>query len=207
MGAFVQLKVDAPAPSGVILKAEDYALFLSGRELVAQAQRQAARIRRDAEVAYRQEKIRGLQEGRKQASEEAAEHLFAAADDAINYFSGLEEYLVRIVVSGVRKVIGDLEPAERLVGIARQALSELREQKEVRIRAPTQEAAFLRKRLEEIRAPYPGLGVVDIVSDSRLEVGRYILESPMGSVEASPGMQILELEKALRRRLATSRPA
>lgn len=204
MGTFLQIKPGRPFACGSVIKASDFALLLRAKEVLATAQLQAAQIQKQAHEAFAEQKELGLAEGRKQADADNAERIFSAAGDAVDYFSGLESRLIQMVVSGVQKVVGDLTPEERIVGIARNALGELRDQKEVRIRVSPQEIAFVQKRLKEVQSPYPGLGLVETLPDPHLKPGHCILESPLGSVEASAQTQIAALQNALERRMQPS---
>jgi type III secretion protein L len=81
----------------------------------------------------------------------------------------------------------------------RQALQSVRGEQRVRVRVALKDEAFLREGLSGLLRQKNGgpEGFLDIIADPELLPGDCILESDLGTVEASLETQLQNLEKAL----------
>ncbi|MEG1769575.1 MAG: FliH/SctL family protein, partial [Comamonas sp.] len=83
------------------------------------------------------------------------------------------------------------------------ALSVVRNQKQMTLRLQPQQVEVVRTRINDLLSAYPGVGYLDIVPDGRLGAHACILESEIGLVEASIDGQIAALEKAFQKVLGS----
>ena len=116
----------------------------------------------------------------------------------VEYIENIEETMVRVVASAVRKIIGDLDDRERIVRVVRAALVSVRSQQKVLIRVcPADEAAVREALAAMITAAPGGVSFLDVAADPRMKPGDCILESELGVVDAGVETQLKAIENAL----------
>ncbi|MEG2004586.1 MAG: type III secretion system stator protein SctL, partial [Bilophila sp.] len=131
------------------------------------------------------------------------EKLMETAMSSVTFIEGIETTLVDVVVQALRKIVGDMPPEERIVGVIRQALTTVRNQQRVTLRvSPTDEAA-VRTAFASMLQRMPGeASFLDLLVDARLEIGACILESELGVVDASVQTQLKAMENAFKVKIA-----
>lgn len=195
-----QLLVD---PTCKVLKAEDYAIYLEAQEIIESAKKQAEAIVAGANEAYEQEKQRGYQDGLDESKADQAEQMLKVVSRTINYLSDVEHSMADILLSGIRKIIGQFNQEELAVNLVRNALQHVRNEKQVTIRLAPSQYNMVKAQLNEILSDYKGVGFIDLVADQRLSTGDCIMESDIGVVDASVDVQL----KALRQRFSQLKAA
>lgn len=191
-----QLNVD---PSCRVMKAKDYATFLEAEQIINAAKEQAQQIAEQAKEAYDQEKQRGYEDGLDESKVDQAEQMLKVVGRTINYLSDVEQTMADILLSGVKKIIGEFDQEQLAVNLVRNALQHVRNEKQVSIRIPPSQHNMVKARLNEILADYKGVGFVDLVADQRLSTGDCIMESEIGVVDASIDVQLRALKKQFSR--------
>ena len=203
MEPFVRLKPGALAlrPETRLLKAGDYQAFVEARQMLAEAQRQAQELLSGATQEYERQKQRGYEDGMNEAKIDLAERMIEMAERTVDYFAQVEGKVAGLVMTALRKLLGEFDDTELALRVVRHALQVVCNQPQVTIRInPAQEPA-LRKRLGELLAGYTGIGAVEINPDPRLGIGGCILETEMGVVDASLDVQLQALGRALKKRI------
>jgi type III secretion protein L len=195
-------QVDRGAP---VLRADESRAWLDAEALLERARADAAAIVGAAQDTYDEERRRGYREGFEQARMEEAERAIDAVSRTVDYLAGVESEIVELVLGAVKKIFADFDDGERVLIVARGALSVLRQQKQMTLRAAPSQAAGLKERMDELLADYPNVGHLDVVPDARLSGDACILESGIGSVEASIDGQIEALRRSLERFLGARR--
>ncbi len=200
MGTVFRMTGDAvvPAPGVRILRAEEYSRLIEARNLLAAARERAAAIRAEAEEAYEARKREGYEDGVMEGRMEQAEKMMETAMQAVEYIENIEETLVKVVGSAVRKIIGELDDRERIVRVVRAALVSVRSQQKVLIRVCPADEAAVREALAAMIASAPGgVSFLDVSADPRMKRGDCILESELGVVDAGLETQLKAIENAL----------
>ncbi|WP_419537124.1 HrpE/YscL family type III secretion apparatus protein [Endozoicomonas sp.] len=187
-----QLELD---PTCRVLKADDYVVYLEAQEIIKAAQQQAAGIVEEARKAYEQEKKRGYQDGLAESKAEQTDHMLKVVSRTINYLSDIEDTLASILLSGVKKIVGEFNQEELAINLVKNALQHVRNEKHVTIRIPPAQYSAVQARLNMILAEYKGVGFIDLVADPRLTTGDCIMESEIGVVDASVNVQLMALQK------------
>ena len=200
MGTVFRMTGDAvvPAPGVRILRAEEYSRLIEARNLLAAARERAAAIRAEAEEAYEARKREGYEDGVMEGRMEQAEKMMETAMQAVEYIENIEETLVKVVGSAVRKIIGELDDRERIVRVVRAALVSVRSQQKVLIRVCPADEAAVREALAAMIASAPGgVSFLDVSADPLMKRGDCILESELGVVDAGLETQLKAIENAL----------
>ena len=198
MDAVFRLTGDAivPPPGARVIRAADYCRLIEAEHLLAAAHERADAIRAEAEQAYAERKRQGYEDGLTEGRMEQAEKMMETAVQAVEYIENIEETLVRVVASAVRKIIGD--DRERIVRVVRAALVSVRSQQKVLIRVcPADEAAVREALAAMITAAPGGVSFLDVAADPRMKPGDCILESELGVVDAGVETQLKAIENAL----------
>ncbi len=204
MGSMLRLTKDAvlPAPGQRVLKAADAATLHSAQLILDAARERAVAIEREAEAVYEQQRQQGYEDGRTEGKLEHSEKMLETIMSSVEFIEGIESTLVNVVGQAIRKIIGELDDAERIVRVVRTALTGVRNQQHVTVRVAPADAPAVEKALAAMLQAAPGrTSFLDLVPDARLERGACLLESELGVVDASLETQLKALENALQARI------
>lgn len=191
------------SPGAKIVRAGELFAFRSAEEIVAEASDQSDRILAETESAFQQERQRGYQEGHEAAQLEQSEQMIENIGRTVDYFARVEGQMVELVMRAVRKIIEGFDDDERVLIAVKSALSVVRNQKQITLRTHPHQTEIVRARVNEVLAAYPGIGYLDIVADSRLKADACIVETEIGTVEASLEGQIEALRTAFEKVLGS----
>ncbi|MCP3877882.1 MAG: HrpE/YscL family type III secretion apparatus protein [Sulfitobacter sp.] len=203
MASFVRLSTKSSTllPEARLLKEEEYLGFQEGQRLLVEARQKAERIIGQSEQALEEQKQRGYQEGMDQAKQEMATHVAETVARAADYFASVEGEVVEVVMTSVRKILGEFSDEDLTLRLVKTALHVVRSQKQVTVRVPPDRETEVRSRLHQLTSSYPGISLVEVVADSKLGAGNCVLETEIGIVDGGIDSQLQVLEKVLRSRL------
>ena len=187
-----QLHID---PSAKVLKAEDYAAYLEASEIIASAEQKAAEIIAAGKAAYDQQRQQGYEDGISESKLDQADQMLKVVSRTINYLADVEKAMADILMTGVKKIIGEFDQEELAVNLVRNALQHVRNEKQVTIRIPPSQFKMVKAKLNDILAEYKGVGFIDLVADQRLSTGDCIMESEIGVVDVSVDLQMRALQQ------------
>jgi type III secretion protein L len=190
-------------PQQLVFSPEQVQAWQDAQQLLAQARQEAERIRAEAVQAYEDEKQRGYEEGVAMARMDEAERLIENATRTVDYFAGIEQKIVALVMNAVRRIMADFDDTTRVLAVVQSGLSVMRNQKQLTLRLSPEHAATVRDRAQHLLERFPGVGMMDIVPDSRLKGDAAILESEMGVVEASVDLQLKAIEQGFTKLLGS----
>jgi len=190
-------------PAAKVVRAADHAALVRAQALLDDAHAQADAIIAGAKAAFDAERQRGYADGKEQALLDQAEKMIETVSRTVDYFAGVENEMVDLVMQAVRKVVDGFDDREKVVVVVRNALAVVRNQKQMTLRLHPDEVEPVRERINEILAAYPGVGYLDLVPDLRLSRGACILESEIGMVEASLEGQLEAVRGAFQRTLGS----
>jgi type III secretion protein L len=190
-------------PAAQVLRGEDYAVLAEAQALLDNAHAQAQAILAGAQEAFEAERKRGYADGKQEALLDQAEKMIETVGRTVEYFAGVENEMVDLVMAAVRKVVDGFDDEEKVMVVVRNALAVVRNQKHMTLRLHPDDLETVRSRINDILAAYPGVGYLDLLADGRLAHGACILESEIGMVEASLEGQIEALRGAFQRTLGS----
>lgn len=190
--------------SGIhVLRGVDRHAWVEAQVFLDHARAQAEAIVASAQAAFDAECERGYAQGRASALLDQAEKMIDTVGRTVDYFAGVENDMVELVMQAVRKVVDGFDDREKVMAVVRNALAVVRNQKQMTLRLHPDEVETVRERINDLLAAYPGVGYLDIIADGRVIRGACILESEIGMVEASLDGQIEALRKAFERTLGS----
>jgi type III secretion protein L len=184
-----------------VLKAGDFQVYLEAEEIVGKARIEARRILEEAKKEYAAQKKKGYQAGIKQGKINISQQMVDTVNRTVDYLASVEEKVTDIVMTALRKVIGEVDDRELIRRVVGNALSVVRDQKEVTLRVSPKEVETVKKSLNTITADFPAIGFIDVVGDQRLKPGGCILETEIGDVDASVGVQLEAIRRSLTKKL------
>jgi type III secretion protein L len=184
------------APGTQVVRRADWLVWRAAAQAVEAAREEAAAIAAGARAAFDAECARGLAQGREQARLEQAEQMIDQVGRTVDYYGRVEERLVALVMQAVQRIVHDFSDRERVLAVVQGALAVVRNQKQVTLRVAPSEVPTVKAALNELLAAYPGIGFLDIAADARLAAGACIVESDIGTVEASVQGQLEAMRKA-----------
>lgn len=186
-----------------VLALSEHSAVVDAHAVLAQACARADTIVAGAHAAFVAERERGYAQGREEALMDQAEKMIETVTRTVDYFSGVEAEMIKLVMSAMRKLIDGFDDTERVLLVVRNALAVVRSQRQMTLRLNPDEVEAVRENINTLLAAYPGVGYLDLVADGRLEHGACILESEIGTVEASIEGQLKALQAGFERTLGS----
>lgn len=180
-----------------IIKASDYVEYVNAQDLLIKAKVEAEHIIKEAKAAYEQEQQRGYEDGLIEGKLSISEQMMENVAKTVDYFASIEDKIVETVIIALKKIIGEMNEKELIVGIVKNALALVRMQKQVTLRVCPTQKEMIQAELSNIIAEFPGISFLDVVSDIRLKEGGCILETDIGVVDASIDTQLDAIKRAL----------
>ena len=207
--------MSAPVLSATRLSRRDLEAALRTRDdtraeagrILDEAHREAEAIRRAAEA----EAERHLLEARRWADRDALTHdaerlvdVLAAGAEIRRGFEALAPWLVDLVDASLRRILGELAPADLTGRIVAAAVADLRLREGLTLRAAPEDVA----EVMAARAAHPGRfeAVASVAADPDLPRGALVLDGAGGLVDVSVSAQIRRLRAHLERDLASEVP-
>ncbi len=184
-----------------VIKAEQLEAIEQGARLVAQAREKAAEIIEEAQDAYSREKDRGYKEGQAAAQKGAFDRLVREHAVLEAGLRRIDSDLADVVFRAVRKIIDGFDDFAQVEAVTRSALKQMRRQKRMQLRVPSQHRPEFAERIGEIVKPFPEIELIDVVEDAGLLPHQIVLESDIGSVDGDLEDAVGTLQGAVERAL------
>ncbi|MCX5590276.1 HrpE/YscL family type III secretion apparatus protein [Alcaligenes endophyticus] len=186
-----------------IIRREDYAAWCDAQELLTLSQQEADEIRAQAVQVYEQEKQRGYEDGSLEARLQQSEKIIETVGRTVDYLANFEQEIVTLVMSSVEKIINDFDDEEKVMAVTRNALTAVRNQKQLVLRLHPTQTKLVSQRMDELLAAFPIVGYIDVTPDSRVAPNACIIESEIGMIEADLHAQLGALRSAFERILGS----
>ena len=193
------LERPAPRPGRAVVESEVYDAHQKAKEIVEQAERQAAQLlekaksERDATVGAARE------QGRQEGLTQATEVLLRAKQEAAQIVAESEPQIVKLALVIAEKIIGRMleEDSELVLSIAAQAIESVRQQRELILRVNPEDAQLLRNSRKKLMDMLGRTKDIAVREDPEVERGGCIIETENGTVDAQLRTQLAMLEQAL----------
>ena len=140
-------------PAARVLRGAELAAWADAEQLLAQARARADEIIGGAQAAFEAERQRGYEEGREAALLDQAEKMIETVGRTVEYFAGVENEMVELVMSAVRKVVDGFDDREKVMVVVRNALAVVRNQKQMTLRLNPAEVDTVREQINDLLAP------------------------------------------------------
>lgn len=178
------------APGTRVVKANEYAGYVEGARVLEEARRKAAAILADAGKAAAVLREEGYAEGLRQGKQDSSKYLLGIVAKSREQLAENEERIIALVLSVVRKILGEMDDKEVVVRMVRTAMAVVSRQNQVTVLVSPSKVAAVRESLGRILQPYPRVTQVDVMADPKLSDSDCVLETKVGRVEASLESQL-----------------
>jgi type III secretion protein L len=180
-----------------VLKADEYSALLDANDVIGTAQREASRVRRDAERDAQQRQRDGYRKGWREAQAEHARRHLAQAWATEHAVHAQREAVARLVVEALAQSLGELPPSLRYESVLRKIEAIWAHEAIVTlwVAAGAREEAevAVRRVLEGTRHT----GQVRVAIDESLAGDECRLQTTSGHVEMGLAAQVEALRRAL----------
>ncbi len=183
----------------VVLRSADYQHFLQAREITRSAQNHAREMRDQAARAYEEARRKGHQEGLAEGERQLIARHIDFVRNAIEFTARLETNICSLAKEAITKIVGEMDIDELTRKIVVRALAHYGSLPEVKLRVATRQEKQVRAQLEKMteESKQRGIKFIRVVGDRQLRSGDCILDSPIGSVDASLDTQLAAIIKTL----------
>lgn len=180
-----------------IIKAEALSAVEAAAAIIRAAEARAAEILRDAETVHAERRRQGYEEGRAEAEREALARLATETAALDARYARLEHDLGELLAGVMRRLAGEFTDEQKILVAVQGAFSKFRKTNSVRVGLHP-DATVHKARIEAmIREAAPSLQFLEIVEDAALAPDAVLIETPIGRVETSLGLEIDAIVSAL----------
>jgi len=152
-----------------VLKAVEFERIASADSIIRDAVKKSNEIDEQARKAYEAEKQRGYQEGLDEGRSEIASRLTELTAEYSESVSDLQDSLIGILPSLVRKIIGSFNDAELVVKLASSTVKNLSAEKRLRIIVSPSLVESVEAKKNEILTEHPMIEFVEVVANAELD--------------------------------------
>jgi type III secretion protein L len=173
-----------------VIKADDFWQYQQAREMMSSAREKRDQILDAALAGFEAEQARGYRQGRDEARQEQAQKMIGVISQTVDYFSKIEAQMVDLVLDAVRRIIDDFDDREKVLKVVRNALTMVRNQRQILIRVHPVNVAEIKSQVNNLKQSFPGIEQMEVSADMSLDKDACVIESDMGQVEASMSGQM-----------------
>ncbi len=173
-----------------VIKADDFWQYQQAREMMSSAREKRDQILDAALAGFEAEQARGYRQGRDEARQEQAQKMIGVISQTVDYFSKIEAQMVDLVLDAVRRIIDDFDDREKVLKVVRNALTMVRNQRQILIRVHPVNVAEMKSQVNNLKQSFPGIEQMEVSADMSLDKDACVIESDMGQVEASMSGQM-----------------
>ena len=189
-----------------LVKADEAAALLNVQELIEAAEKEAARIREAAKLAYEEERQRGYEKGLEDGKAAIVARKLELLDESVTFMESVEDKMVDVVMKALQKCVMEIGDQEMVVQIVRKVMNAVvRTQRHITLKVAPDMVPVVKNRLDEIMQEYPMLDDIDVLEDSRLNGASCMIETEAGVADASIDTQLAAIEKSMRKHFSKER--
>jgi type III secretion protein L len=182
-----------------VIKANDFWQYQQTRGMMASAREKRDQILDASLAGFEAEQSRGYRQGRDEARQEQAQKMIGLISQTVDYFSKIEAQMVDLVLDAVRRIIDDFDDREKVLKVVRNALTMVRNQRQILIRVHPVNVTEIKSQVNELKQSFPGIEQMEVSPDVNLDKDACVIESDMGQVEASMSGQMEALKASFGR--------
>ena len=166
--------------------------------VIAQARVEAERIRAAAYAEGREDATGKLEAAGSALERRAAEFEAEVERQIKESWTILEREVLKLSVEVAQKILRrEVESDEFVLTTVTDGLRQLRDKRDLKIRANPGDFRFLREHKEDLIASFDGIQSVDVIEDRRVDKGGCLIESTNGHLDGRIETQLKEVERAL----------
>ncbi|RWD65078.1 MAG: HrpE/YscL family type III secretion apparatus protein [Mesorhizobium sp.] len=184
-------------PYARILRAAEARAWQDGYAFLDGARRDAQQMRDAARHAYAAEYAQGYEDGKAQGDADASRLLSETAVKVDRYLGGLEAEVTSLALEVVRRILGEFDVGTLVARAARQAVTEIRRAKYLKIRVHPASVERVREELDAVLRKSDLGMTVEIDTDDALAPAACILSTDVAVIDASIDAQLDAIAAAI----------
>lgn len=186
-----------------VVKAEEAATVVAAADIIAEAEADAARIRKEAKAAFEEEKRRGYEKGLEDGKLEISMQKLDLVDSSVKFMESVESKMADVVMKALKSCVVEIGDKEMIYQIVRKTMrAVIRTQRQVTLKVSPEMVAAVKERVALLKADYPTIETLDVVEDPRLKGVSCVLETEAGVADASVETQLAAIERSIQRHIA-----
>lgn len=185
-----------------VIKAADFERLSTADNIIRDAVHKSKEIEEEARKAYEAEKQRGYHDGLDMGRGEIASRLTELTAEYAESVTSLQESLIGILPSLVRKVIGSFDDADLVIKLVNGTVNSLSAEKKLRLSVSPALADAVENRKQQIMAMHPMIEFVEVVKNPYLDDRICEVESESLSVRLDIDEQLEKIETIIQQALA-----
>ncbi|MCW7542112.1 type III secretion system stator protein SctL [Aquabacterium sp. A7-Y] len=185
------------AGTGPIIKRDSFSATLRAEAAYTLAKQQAEALLARQQEACEAERRKAWEEGYEAGREAFAAQMTETAARIESAWLGLEGRIVGSVVDALERILGAMQPRERLVAMVRRTLAAVDHERPLKLRVAAAEVTLVNAEIEAILQDFPRVQLVEVLSDPDAEPGTCVLESAYGRIDGSLRTQLLAVRAGL----------
>lgn len=185
-----------------VIKAADFERLSTADNIIRDAVQKSKEIEEEARQAYAAEKERGYHDGLDLGRGEIASRLTELTAEYAESVTSLQESLIGILPSLVRKVIGTFDDADLVIKLVNGTVNSLSAEKKLRLSVSPVLADAVEQRKQQIMAAHPMIEFVEVVKNPNLDERICEVESESLSVRLDIDEQLEKIETIIQQSLA-----
>ncbi len=176
-----------------IIRKSQYEIFLSARDTLRTIKQEHLCAQKKNDDTFHAMEQKGYAAGQARAQQEALEQHIEFCTQAIHWVENLEEEIFLALSAALEKIIGAIDTNTALENIIRKTLKHYIHLPELKICLAPEQKPIAQKVIEEIAKEH-SVKSISIETDERFRKNDCLLESPLGSVDASLEVQLAQLK-------------
>ncbi|RWM00976.1 MAG: HrpE/YscL family type III secretion apparatus protein [Mesorhizobium sp.] len=189
-------------PYARILRAAEARAWQDGYAFLDAARRDAQQMREAARRAYAAEYAQGYEDGKAQGDADASRLISETAVKVDRYLGGLEAEVTGLALEVVRRILGEFDVGTLVAKAARQAVTEIRRARYLKIRVHPASVDRVREELDAVLRKSDLGMMVEMDADDTLAPAACILSTDIAVIDASIDAQLDAIAAAIRSKAA-----
>ncbi|RED43732.1 type III secretion system stator protein SctL [Aestuariispira insulae] len=182
---------------GPVISRQAHAAYLNGNEYLSEAQTRADQLIEDAHTLREEIFEEARQAGFAQGEADLLRRIQANADCLQEKLLQLDKVLPGIIITCIRKIVGQWDDAELVKAIASETLETLRAKNRLVLRVAPSVMPDVQAWLSSRAASDHGKQISVVVPDQGMEVSSLVVETEDGLLDASFNVQLSTLKTVL----------
>ncbi len=197
-------QLERPEENDKVIKGEDFWAYRLASDIVHDAFLRQQRIVHASELAYVAEQNRGYKDGLDRAQAESAQRMMDIVNGTVCYLTQVEQQFATLVFDAVKQVISDFDDKEKTLAVVKAGMNAMRGQKHIVLKVNPENFDLVQAELKTLHQTFPMVTHVEVVVQPDVPKDTCIVNTEIGSAEASISAQLKALNTSLDRVFGSS---
>ncbi|OZG74392.1 hypothetical protein BTA51_05115 [Hahella sp. CCB-MM4] len=181
------------------IPATDTDSYLSAAEFLETAERIHSQTLLDAERIKSEAYAKGYESGMEQARSQVYEGMLEVTNTIRGHLDNQHQQIVKLSLAILQKVLPRLSSEETVLGLLREALAELQDERQLQIFVRPEHLEFSEQWLSKWRQEHPDISRLEVFSDAELGPLGCRIESEFGILVVDPVQDIQDMTADIHR--------